>query len=116
VAIKDETPFTVGHKLGIVSIHSYTAMLKPSRTTAAVRVCVARALKPTVGFFVVLQISERVKAHIAMKRHMRPTDASEMANAEILRHTRRASTICRGEPALVCKTLSIGTYTYFGIW
>ena len=73
-----EAPFTVGHKLGIVCIHSYTAMLKPSRTTTSVRKYkrIARALKFTVGFLVVMQISERVEVHIAMKRHMRPIDAS----------------------------------------
>ena len=79
MAIKDETPFTVGHKLGIVCIHSYTAMLKPSRTTASVRVCATRAFESTVGLLIVLHKSERVKAHIAMKRHMRPKDASETA-------------------------------------
>ena len=60
MTIKDETPFTVDHKLGIVSISSYTAMLNPSRTTASVGICVARALKLTVDFFI-LQKSERVK-------------------------------------------------------
>jgi len=32
------------------------------------------------------------------------------------RHTRHANTICRGGPAPVCKTLSTGTCTCFGIW
>jgi hypothetical protein len=69
---------------GIVSINSHTAMLNPSRTTASVGICVMRALKLTIDFLIVLQICERVKTHFTMKRHMRPTDASEAATVEIL--------------------------------
>ena len=82
--IKDKVPFTVGHKLGIVSIHSYTAMLKPSSPIASAVTCITTALKLTIDFLIVLQISERVKVHIAMKRHMRPADGSEVAIVEIL--------------------------------
>ena len=43
--------------------------------------CATRALKLTIDFFMVLQISERVQFHIAMKRHMWPAGASETAIA-----------------------------------
>jgi len=58
-------------------------MLKPSRTTISVKKHkrITRALKFTVGFLVVMQISERVEVHIAMKRHMRPIDASATSAA-----------------------------------
>ena len=101
MTIKDETPFTVDHKLGIVSINSYMAMLCPSRTTASVGICVTSALKRTVDFFIVLQISKRVKAHIAMKRHMWPTDASEVATVEILEDILNAPVPSVGENQLL---------------
>ena len=72
-------PFTVGHKLGIVSIHSYTARLKPSRKMESVKEYMTRTLKFTVDFLIVVQVSERVEVHIAMKRHMRPIDALGMS-------------------------------------
>lgn len=79
-----EAPFIVGHKLGIVSIHSYTAMLKPSRTASfREHKCITRTLRFTIDFLVVMQISERIKVHIAMKHHMWPVDGSEMSTPEV---------------------------------
>jgi len=40
---------------------------------------IASTLRFTVDFLIVVQISERVGVHIAMKRHMRPVDGSEMS-------------------------------------
>ena len=61
-------------------------MLKPSKTTVSVKKYkrITRALKITVYFLVVMQISERVEIHIAMERHMRPVDTSGISDPEIL--------------------------------
>ena len=61
-------------------------MLKPSKTKVSVKKYkrITRALKITVYFLVVMQISERVEIHIAMERHMRPVDTSGISDPEIL--------------------------------
>ena len=71
--------------MGIVSIHSYTAKLKPLRAMLSVRKHTKRAGKPTIDFLVVMQISERVKVHIAMKRHMRPGRRQDRSFTDTLR-------------------------------
>ena len=57
----------MGHRVGIVSIHSYTARLKPSRAVESVRKHIVRTSEFTIDFLVIVQISERVKVHIAME-------------------------------------------------
>jgi len=74
----------VDHRLGIVSIHSYTAILKPSRGAVSVRRYPVRTEKLTIDFFVIMKVSERIEVHITMERHMRPIDASGVSNPGVL--------------------------------
>jgi hypothetical protein len=75
--------------------------VEPFKNDSSVGICVTRALRLTIDFLIVLQICEMVKAHFAMKRHMRPTDASEAATVEILEGILNAPVPSVGENQLL---------------
>ena len=71
----------MGHRLGIVGIHSYTAMLKPWKDGYHSRGFIKEARKHTIDFSVVVHKGERVKVHFAMKRNVRPVNSSELTDS-----------------------------------